>query len=484
MNWPRLIIVIGCIMWALTSCTDGQKADVVVLPDADPFPVWNDVATPDPPDGTDTAELPGPSEDAQACCTPTSCALGWSCDAQSCECIAPPGGCSEVGASCNPNMPTDAAFVCVEFADQTGICREACTGPPLGGDNPCQQGVCAARPGDDGWCLPGDCGGYFDNDCGPDASCLPTLDGSNICVPDGDGEDGQACLLHDECGHDLLCVDDVCADATCSTDPAIAPCPSGVACQAWTVEGQELDAGTCADLCDVFATGQCTEGRWCYPLLNEPEPGPVDGFCTSPKGGAQAGTFCLNDPSVCAPGHICVQSSPTHGECEALCDLDVTTVGAANGCVDGQGCLPLLDSTPNGEVIRVMDFGTCAVACTPWVDASSSGCSAERWCIPTPFDVSFGDCNGVKGTRDVGSACDLSDTVETSCQEGLLCVGAATGGTLDGVCARLCAVDDPIGDTCVAGETCLALTMKIVDGTSIDLAVGACLPEGSSQPDP
>jgi len=424
-----------------------------------------------------------------SCCeNPGVCGPGLACDFNSCECLEEAkGSCIDVGDPCNPDVPEPSPFTCVGSGGEgEGICREECFGPPLveDPDNPwvdtCAAGICAALPGTDSYCVPPECTGYFENDCGPDATCLPTVTGGALCVPDGKGEETDVCFYHNECAHDLLCVDNVCAGPNCSPFSNAALCDGEKdECTPMLVEGDPLDIGTCIIGCDVFYPNQCPDASWCYPLLNLPDEGAstIDGNCTTVYGQGQDGDECEDDPNLCGVGLTCVKSGPEPAICEVLCDPDAIPPNNYGVCSEGLGCAPLLLTNDFAEVVTPLDFGTCVEDCDPWGPADQSGCVSPTWCVPTEFNSEIGECKGTAGPLGKDEACD-GFTPETSCTAGHLCMGANIGSPLSGDCRLLCdpaAVQGASGDTCPAGDKCQELGFTGADGSPFFVGVGICL---------
>lgn len=447
------------------------------LPDADttgdvPQLIWPEDTAP---------EVEAPEEDADAggdpvdCCAGVSCEGGEVCDPATCACPPPQlGSCQHDGASCDPVLLQAPPWMCVPWGPggAQGVCRLQCLGPQPGDPNPCEEGVCGALPGTLGYCVPKDCDGFFDNTCGPDASCLPTLDGSNACVPDGPGPLGTDCVLHDECVHDALCIDGVCAAPDCSPFSSVELCDAGITCVALAVGTQELDAGFCAKACTVFDGWQCPDGLWCYPLLNTPEAGPIDGHCILDAPG-DLGAPCEDDPGVCGEGLACVANPEEQLTCELLCDPTVATWPAPGACPVGRGCSPLLLTNDVAQVVEVMDFGSCVPDCTPWVPHAQMGCGATAWCEPMIFNGHSGECNGIVGALPEDAFCTES-SVETSCGVGLMCLGVAVDGELEGVCRRVCSPAGFGGTQCQGDQSCEAIGFLGAGGKYFELEVGLC----------
>jgi len=406
-------------------------------------------------------------------------------DGQDCYCDPIYELCLFMGDNCPVGYNQPEPYVCVDYGGQDGICRVACEGPPIGSPDTCDgaEWLCGALPGQSGTCLPADCSGYFDDDfgaCGPDATCLPTLDESNVCVPDGPDDEGDTCGTHDECGHGLLCIDNFCAYGTCSADSNQVSCAPGINCIPWTVGVSDLSVGNCASDCLAFTDVGCEDHEWCFPLANTPDGLPVDGYCVASGGTAFEGMKCDLDPNACVDGTICVVS-PENSEptCEILC-TPTAAAGEPGSCDPGRGCSPLFMVNEWGEVVEVMDYGSCIPACTPWVSHFESGCSSNNWCQPMLFNSHAGECKGFFGELNEGDDCTEVGAAN-SCSEGLFCLGFMTPLGMDGTCHRLCDVDGGPGDTCAESQFCEEIPFLGADDKQFKVSVGVCAPDPNWQ---
>ena len=392
--------------------------------------------------------------------------------------------CGAVDEECDPSSPEPLPYVCIEYDPGKGICREHCVGPTfdeaINGTyiDPCGDDYdCAAPPGEASYCVPSGCTSFFDNDCGPDATCLPTwVNDVNACVPDGLSEYGDLCDVHTDCDHDLLCVDGVCADADCAPFSDVPACGGQQQCISAKVGAEELDMGWCADACDVFYT-DCPEDSWCIPELDKPSPGSINGYCIPDLGDAPEGTECENAPNICDEGLLCVKSSSEPAVCERVCDPDAKPPITQGACGDEQSCIPLLIATDTGQLDEVLDFGSCAAGCTPWTPQALSGCEGT-WCLPAMFNPSDGQCLGDIGQSQKGQPCD-DTSLETSCASGQLCIGADLGAPLSGTCRVLCqvgAAPGSPGSTCIGGESCDELVLNGANFKQFETGIGWCNP--------
>jgi len=470
-----------------------QDCDVSDPGDADADGTGTTAGDPDGADSSDGDEGPdgagvdgGGPEPEPSCCEQLFCNAAFE------ECLATEDGegcfcdpiyelCLFMGDNCPPGYNQPEPYICVDYGGQDGICRVGCEGPSIGMPDTCEgaEWLCGALPGKDGYCLPADCSGYFDNDfsaCGPDATCLPTLDGGNVCVPDGPDDEGDTCGVHDECDHGLLCIDNFCSFGECSVDTLQVPCDQGITCLAWTVGVSELDVGNCAADCLVFTDAGCTDAEWCFPLANSPDGLPVDGYCVPSGGTSFEGMACDLDPNACVDGHMCVVSPDNDvATCEPLCTQSAPAE-MPGACQPGRGCSPLFMVNEFGLVVEVMDYGSCIPACSPWVAHEESGCPATNWCEPMLFNSHAGECKGYFGGLPEGEPCNEL-TQPTSCGEGLFCLGFMTPMGMDGICHILCDVDGGVGATCAESQQCDELTFTGADEKEFSVAVGVCAPD-------
>ena len=410
-------------------------------------------------------------------------------DGEGCFCDPIYEICAFVGDNCPVGYEQPEPFTCIDYGGADGLCREKCVGPSLGDPDPCEgeQWLCGALPGMEGYCVPASCTGYFDNDfgaCGPDATCLPLVNGENTCVPDGPDDEGEACAMHNECGHGMLCIDNFCSFGECSVDSNQVPCAGAGACLAWTVGVDELSVGNCAAECAVFTDEGCENDEWCFPLPNVPEEGPIDGYCIPIDDGYLfEGVECDLDPNGCMEGTMCVLSPDNaKASCEPLC-YPSAPAGQPGSCSPGRGCSPLFLQNEYAEVVEVMDYGSCIPACTPWVDQGISGCGGDSWCQPMLFNSHAGECKGVLGQLSEGEACSEVG-LQNSCGVGLFCLGFMTSAGMDGVCHRLCDADGGPGDTCAADQMCDPIEFTGADDKEIEIAVGVCIADPMAQDDP
>lgn len=408
-------------------------------------------------------------------------------DGQGCYCDPIYEMCDFVGDKCPNGYQQPDDYVCIDYGGQEGICRTACIGPTIGDPDPCvgAEWICGALPGQDGYCVPSQCTGYFDNDfdaCGPDATCLPLVNGQNTCVPDGPDDEGDSCGVHNECAHGLLCIDNLCSYGTCSVDSNQIPCADGVSCLAWTVGVDELSVGNCAAECTVFTDEGCEDDEWCFPLANIPEAGPIDGYCVPSDGYALPGVFCDLDPNSCVDGTMCVLSPDNEkATCENLCYPSAPD-GEPGSCSPGRGCSPLFMVNELGELVEIMDYGSCIPSCTPWTEPGLSGCGGGSWCEPMLFNSHAGECKGVIGELNEGDDC-TEVGLQNSCGPGLFCLGFMTPAGMDGECHLLCDTDGGEGATCAEDQLCDPILFNGANDKQFEVAVGVCQEDPAFQPD-
>ncbi len=197
---------------------------------------------------------------------------------------------------CKDNAQCGSAQLC---ETPTGTCGSA-------------DGVCVAKPqvcpdivipvcGCDGTTYPNDC---WREAAGVDQAHRGACSGQ--CTSDADCNDGNACTA-DVCNHGICEHGCVCASPagtpTCCPGPAalcVKPC------------GRDAGGSSVGGICG----GTCPAGASCESLATAASCG-----CVSGPGGPCGGNI-LAPPVVCAPGLVCVQSSP-----------DVTGICAKPGCI-------------------------------------------------------------------------------------------------------------------------------------------------------
>ncbi len=265
---------------------------------------------------------------------------------QSCECA---GGQPQVQCFVDPCEITECADASECTPNYCGGCWAEFTEPGLGYSvcNPCQSDadcvwgmqVCGA----DGQCH-STC--FDDADCGPDAWCSPTQDGSSVCKPfmvEGDWCGGFTPIwAQSKCAPGLICTDvpPFIADA-----PGVCrvPCSEGGGCP----EGQYCGSGdVCRDMGACFELSDCTAEGNGWNALD------CTGWATCEAEGAIGGGECAwhcGDPACQDYAGV------FFGYCEAI---------VGHGVVDGK-CTWLSGCSDMGyDLFPTME--ACMAACGPF----------------------------------------------------------------------------------------------------------------------
>lgn len=302
-------------------------------------------------------------------------------------------------------------------------------------------------------------------------SCPGTVDGVQVCLPDGSGYD--AC----QCGDPLP--GDSTSDGS-NTSTSIGPGSTGTdsSSTSGTTEGMEGtdstdstdSTGTTGEaessssttgpgVCDMYMGGV---GTLCDPWLQDCPAGEKC-IAYAAGGGTWDATQCTPiAPNPAQPGDPCV--APNGGAAgEDNCDLgsmcwDVdpannmgTCVALCNGCPDEPTCDDPMAfcSISNDDLLTL-----CIPGCDPLLQA----CPAGQACYPIgDAFVCAPDASGAMGVY--GDPCEFINV----CDPGLVCNGPMSVPGCPspvGCCTELCDVTDPAGDTqCTgfgAGQVCVA----------------------------
>ena len=78
-----------------------------------------------------------------------------------------------------------------------------------------------------------------------------------------------------------------------------------------------------------------------------------------------------------------------------------------------------------------------------------------------------------RGALSEDQACTETSPA-TSCGVGLMCLGVAVDGELDGVCRRVCSPDGVGGQQCDGGQVCEPIGFLGADQKYFELEVGLC----------
>ena len=297
-------------------------------------------------------------------CTDQPCAPGASCGAPNLLCTlqcpppapTPTPQCSSVpcGGQCVIAPPCPPGGPCPLIASLLGQCVPDSTGacqcvPPSPG--PTQT----PRPTPTPQCNDVPCGGTcIFSPCPPDALCPVQL---GQCTPDSAG----ACQCVPNSPPQPTPTPQ-CAAVPCGGQCVIVPpCPSGVACPNFVVQGECRDdaTGTCQCVprstppCGADASGvcggTCLSGAACESLPTAP------GGCGCVSGvGGPCGGFIV-DPPVCAAGLVCQQTNP---DVSGVCVVPNCIPLFASGCSQTSDCCTPCGTAPCAVCIQ----GTCVGA--------------------------------------------------------------------------------------------------------------------------
>ena len=183
-------------------------------------------------------------------------------------------------------------------------------------------------------------------------------EGERTCAAVGDAEEGDPCLLSDECGQGLACVGSgaagVCRPYCCEGSER--SCGAGSFCAERTALGApSLTVPVCVpvDGCLLSEAYPCPSGQSCACSGEEAcvvvrASGAT--ACAVPGAGKEGDACTGAEAGECAVGHVC---SPSQG-CLKLCTP--STAGAPNACADGKNC-----QTPAGFPV---DLGVCVGGAT------------------------------------------------------------------------------------------------------------------------
>ncbi len=278
-------------------------------------------------------------------------------------------------------------------------------------DEACRDGICITA-------MFAPCNPDLPN-CHESQTCLPTGDGTGICM--------FTCADDDVCDLDLTCqsllaeAPDVCYYAFCAADELNGPCqlsPGRLGtCQ--PVRGDQT-SGLCLD------AGVAAVGAVCDSQGDPRDPAVAEQVC----GG---GALCIGDPDdPLEPG------APLDGRgvCQQLCDPRADGCGAGEACVDfGQRDDPRTMEDENWFI------GLCQPSDC---DVLADDCAPDEACRLLSFLQTDGAC-APAGRRGLGELCEA----QADCGPRTVCLDAGSGS----VCLQLC---DPEVGACPFGQACIA----------------------------
>jgi hypothetical protein len=154
-----------------------------------------------------------------------------------------------------------------------------------------------------------------------------------LCIGAGEGEEGDPCMLANDCVAGLLCIGPTGDMGTCRGACCLGAddgCASGLECliPISAPGASDTGVGACAvpDECDLVLQ-DCEGAAACYPSVKE-------GVSVCVAGGEHGEGDPCEFANDCTGGFAC-----TDGECTRLCDR---SEGAEDGCEDGQTCVELI----------------------------------------------------------------------------------------------------------------------------------------------
>ncbi|MBW2456154.1 MAG: hypothetical protein JRI68_16665 [Deltaproteobacteria bacterium] len=356
------------------------------------------------------------------CDTPADC-NGQDTDCQTVTCQG--NTCGFDNAAISTACDDDAGNVC----DGLGHCVECITADDCPGSMDCQALECVGTACDDTE-MNGD---ETDVDCG--GSCPPC-------------ENGDNCLVADDCVSKFCDGDSTCAACTGNTDCAGATdtwCDNGLCVdqkQDGTACGDDGECvnGHCADglCCDTDCVGEC---RACAASIS----GGSDGVCTfiplgqDPETECNQGEHCQGDGTC---GTCGIATTPTGGTCPGVC-----SGGCANDvCVIDCGTT----NCKNGTVACPAGFA-CEVQCPGLQDCQGAtiDCPAAHACTV--------DCAGTQSCKGAAINCSSDGPCSVSCSNANQACQSAVVTCGTNACTASCAgPNDPPTVTCGSACACTA----------------------------
>ncbi|MFT5432835.1 MAG: hypothetical protein ACI9OJ_003539, partial [Myxococcota bacterium] len=329
-------------------------------------------------------------------------------------------------------------------------------------------------------------------DCLADGSC--TGAGyectENVCVPKDTcsvGRLGCECFGNGTCRDDLVCADDLCAEATCPAgDEGCACLDSGLCTGELECVGSTCAVPTCPEGsggCPCYFNGTCNDGLGCQ-----------DGACAvvdCPAGGD--GCPCLADDScpgelVCAGGK-CAAEVCLSGDEGCPC-FPNDTCGAELTCVDAICASSTCDTGAEG--CPCFGNGTCVTdlscvedvceACTPGTDdcpclgdgtcLDGLECNVETCSVPTCVAGTTGcPCLG-NGTCISGLTCDAGTCTVDNCVDGAIGCPCLGNGNCDP--GLECAQDNCVPADCEEGTQGCPCAAGAQCSDDLECAQGLC----------
>jgi hypothetical protein len=164
------------------------------------------------------------------------------------------------------------------------------------------------------------------------------------------------------------------------------------------------------------------------------------------------GDVCVGEE--CAPGHLCLQTTPSDATCGKFCEVD------ADCSAPGGLCVLKLNDGAGGEIPDVL---LCSENCDPAtnVGCEVGGCQIAR--EPDGQERFFSIC-GESGAGTQGASCvDNGDCAAT-----FACVNDGTTN----LCTKWCVISSP---SCPGGTACAAVNIDGVAPQIGSITYGVCL---------
>lgn len=231
-------------------------------------------------------------------------------------------GCGDDGGSTD----TDGGTVDVDSGTTDGGTTDTDGGTTDAGDaidptTMCPAGACDLLTG--GGCDTGEAC-YYGAESSGDAP-MP------ICVPVGEGVEGDECTNLNDCGAGMTCANGECRTVCCGTNDA--NCGEDTACTLINLAGATVEGyGACLPntTCDLLEQSGCDEGEGCYPVSE-------GAACLTPINTVAIGEVC-EAANQCEPGAVCVS-----GTCASICDRTATE----STCPEGVDCAEVTNFPEN-----------------------------------------------------------------------------------------------------------------------------------------
>lgn len=428
--------------WQAADAGAGELGDGGALTDGDSFDS-GDATDAGSGDASDVA--PEPGELGGACSKNKDCKEGFCVGAGSPGAYCTVMGCATT-ADCQDVKTADWPVCCVGYAKQSYCLKQQGAVQCGGGDKPpgssCASGGqsdCQTELGD--WCF--------------------AVTKQAQCVKGCQKIDDAACPAGTTCnvfpgGGGCLPFTPGVVDGTSCADKPVGGCGKYAFC----IENEAGDPyAYCATACQDDS--ECAPGLGCLKYQ------PGQGICHA-YGVLAAGQDCAGDRFGCAKGLFCLGWGGAAAFCSATCSADVDCTGGSGALGKNAYCAKGPDSPvgacyPKGDIQNGGECGKDPLSCgagayciggydaydpdaycqQSCAAAGSGACPAGSKC--TAYGPEYSGCQ-IDGSKGQGQGCAGAPT---SCQAGLLCIGASGKE----ICSALCTVG---GAACPSGTWCAA----------------------------